>query len=95
MQNISIRKASELPDSVKVAVEALLGRALQAGEEVSVRAFPPHDAPSGKERATLARGLKARMDRTAQPVKGLPDGELEDILDEAMKHVRPAYRRRP
>jgi hypothetical protein len=36
MQNVSIQKASELPHSVKSALEQLLGRPIAADEERSV-----------------------------------------------------------
>jgi hypothetical protein len=41
MQNVSIQKASELPQPLKSAVEQLLGRPIGADEEVSIVAVPP------------------------------------------------------
>ena len=92
MQDIAIHKVRDLSEPVKAAVESLLGRTLQADEEVSVRAFPPHPAPAAEERAAVLRRLEERIDRTAENVKDVSDEELEEVLDEAMKHVRPSYR---
>jgi hypothetical protein len=45
--NVSIQKASELPLRLKSAVEQLLGRPIDADEEVSIGAVPPQQiAPS-------------------------------------------------
>jgi hypothetical protein len=41
MHNVSIQKASELPPPLKSAVEQLLGRPIDADEEVSIAAVPP------------------------------------------------------
>ena len=92
MPNISIHKARELPQDVKLVLETLLARAIEPDEEVSVRAYPPHRAPVDEIRQALVRRLEDRINRTAEQVKGVPDDELEAILDEAMDHVRP---RRP
>lgn len=94
MRSISIHKARELPGSVRAAVEILLGRALEADEEVSVRAFPQHEAPSGEERAAFARGLQERMSKTAERVRDVPEEQLDQTHDEALKHVHPTYGKR-
>lgn len=94
MQNISIHKAGQLPENVKSAVEHLLGRPVDADEEVSVMAFRPHNAPPRAARRKIAHSLKAHMDKMAARVKGVPEEEIDEILDEAMRSVRPSYRRR-
>jgi len=94
MQNISIQKASQLPEEVKSAVEHLLGRPIDADEEVSVMAFRAHDAPAKRARQKIARNLQAHMDKMTSRVKGVPEKEIDNILDEAMRSVRPGYTRR-
>jgi len=45
MRNVSSQKASDLLQGVKSAVEQLLGRPIDADEEVSVVAVPPQQIP--------------------------------------------------
>jgi hypothetical protein len=45
------------------------------------------------EREELTRQLERQMDEMTARVKGVPEEELDEILDEAMRHVRPSYRR--
>ena len=91
MQNISIQKASQLPPEAKRAVERLLGRPLEAEEEVSVMALLPHEAPMGEEKAAIARRLAERIKTTAERARGVPEEVQEEIIDEAVKrvHSRP------
>ncbi len=91
MQNVCIQKASQLPEDVKSAVEHLLGRPIDADEEVSVMAFRPHNALPRRARQKTARKLQAHMDKMAERVKGVSEEEIDDILDEAMRSVRPGY----
>jgi hypothetical protein len=92
MQNVSIQKAEELSAVVKSALESLLGRPLEADEEVSVMAFRPHEALQGPARDQLAQRLKEQMDAMADRAKDAPDDELDEILDDAMRSARPPYR---
>jgi hypothetical protein len=91
MQNVSIQKAEDLSAAVKSALESLLGRPLEADEEVSVMAFRPHEAPQGPVRDQLARQLNEQMDAMADRAKEAPDDELDEILDDAMRSARPGY----
>ncbi len=92
MGDSSLRWARDLPVPVKAAIESLLGRSLQDDEQVSVRAFPRHEAPRGEARALAARHLKEHLDKMAAKVKNVPEEEMEAAINEAMDHVRP---RRP
>jgi hypothetical protein len=92
MQNVSIQKAEDLSVAVKSALESLLGRPLEADEEVSVMAFRPHEAPQGPVREQLTQGLNAQMDAMAERAKDAFDDELEEILDDTMRSARPTYR---
>ncbi len=77
---------------MKPALELLLGRSLEADEEISVMAFRPHEAPQGPARKQLAQQLKDQMDAMAQRAADASDEELDEILDEGMRSVRPGYR---
>lgn len=88
MQNVSIQKASELPPAVKSAVEQLLGRPIAPDEEISVAAVPPRSVPPSESRAAVARNLEALLDRRADKVNGLPEEEIDAVIDDAIRAVR-------
>jgi len=88
MQNVSIQKASELPQGVKSAVEQLLGRSIGADEEVSIVAVPPQQVPPSEDRAVVAQKLEAFLARRAEKVRDVSDEEIDAAVDEAVDHVR-------
>ena len=92
MQNVSIQKAEDLSQAVKSALESLLGRALEADEEISIMAYRPHEAPQGPVRDQLAQKPQPTIDEMAERVKDASDDELDEILDEGMRSARPGYR---
>jgi hypothetical protein len=91
MSNVLIHKASDLKAETRVALEAELGRSLQDDEEVSIMAFLPHAAPSGGAHTEAARKNFNLID---QKLKGVPEQEVQEALDEAIRDVRPGYRER-
>jgi hypothetical protein len=88
MQNISIQKASELPDAVKSAVEQLLGRSIAPDEEISIAAVPPQRVSPSEDRATVARNLEAFLNRRAAKVDGVPEEQIDAAIDDALHRVR-------
>ena len=52
----------------------------------------PHPAPTGNANKQAARQLKKQLDLLSERAEETPLAELEDALDEAMRHVRPGYR---
>jgi hypothetical protein len=88
MQNVSIQKASELPPRVKSAVEQLLGRPIDADEEISVVAVPPQQVPPWENRAAVAQDLEAFLNRRAEKTRDVSDQEIDAAVDEAVDHVR-------
>ncbi len=88
MQNVSIQKASELPDGVKSAIEQLLGRPILADEEISIAAIPPRQIPASDSRAAVAQKLEAFLNRRAAKVDGVADKELDSAVEDALEHVR-------
>jgi len=91
MHNATINWARELSARVKAAIESLLGRSLQDDEQVSVRAFPRHEAPQGAARRKAARRLEEHLDRMAGRVKDVSQKEMEAAIDEALEHARPKH----
>jgi hypothetical protein len=88
MQNVSIHKAGHLPETVKSAVEQLLGRSIAADEEISVVAVPPRQVPPSQNRTAVARNLEAFLNRRAAKVRDVPEEEIDAVVDEAVDHVR-------
>ena len=88
MQNVSIQRASELPQVVKSAVEQLLGRSIAPDEEISVAAVAPQRVPPSEGRAAVARNLEAFLNRRADKVNGLPEEEIDAAIDETLHAVR-------
>ena len=86
-----IRNAKDLSPDQKAAIESLLGRRVLEDEAISVRAIEP-PALSGERKRELAEQLKtyfAEVDARRKP--GSPE-EADDIINEAMRSVRPGYR---
>lgn len=92
MHNVSIQKASELPQGVKSALEQLLGRAIDADEEVSIAAVPRQQISPSHSRAAVAEKLEAFLNRRAAKVRDVSDEELDAAVDEAVDHVRHSRR---
>jgi hypothetical protein len=88
MQNISVHKASELPPGVKSAVEQLLGRPIEADEEVSVSATPSQQIRPSQSRASGAANLEAFLNRRAAKIEHISDAELDAAVDEVVDDVR-------
>jgi len=91
-----LHRVKDLSPEQKLAVEALLGRAVSNDEAVSVRAIVPAaiipSKLSQEERAEALRRLDryfARVDARRKPVS---QEEEEAIFMEAMRSVRPHYR---
>ena len=86
-----ICNAKDLSPDQKAAIEELLGRRVQEGEAVSIRAFEPAAVPHQRklEIADELRKYFAEVDASRKPVS---EEEAEDIITEAMRSVRPGYR---
>ena len=88
MHNVSVQKGSELPPRVKSAVEQLLGRPIDADEEVSIAAVPPLQVPPSQNRSAVAQSLEAFLNRRAVKTQDVSDQEIDAAIDEAADHVR-------
>ena len=93
MQQSSLHSAKRLSLLVRSALdEQLLGRALDDDEAISVRAYQPHEAPSLAQQRALAGELRQYFAQIDPTRKDIPECEQEEILDEAIRSVRPGYR---
>jgi hypothetical protein len=91
-----LHRVKDLSPEQKLAVEALLGRAVSNEEAVSVRTIVPAaiipSQLSQEERAEALRRLDryfAKVDARRKPVS---EQEEEAMFMEAMQSVRPNYR---
>ena len=88
-----IRHVKDLSHDQRVAMEAILGRALDEREALSIRPVSVvRDAPSSERKREVAEQLRsyfARLD--AEPPQGSPK-ELDEAIDEALSHARPSYK---
>lgn len=88
-----IHKAQDLSLDQKAAIESLLGRRIFEDEAISIRAIEP-PALSNERKQELIEQLKkyfAEVDARRKPGS---QEEAEDIINGAMKSVRPGYRPR-
>jgi hypothetical protein len=92
MQNVRIRKAGDLSESVKPALESLPGGTLEADEEISIMVYRPHDLLRDPTRDRLVQSLNEQMNALAGRVNDASDDELDEMLDAAMRSARPGYR---
>ena len=92
MQQSSLHSARRLSPPVRSALEQLLGRALSDDETISVRVYQPHEAPSPEQQRAIAGELRHYFAKIDEKTKDIPASEQEEILDEAIRAVRPGYR---
>jgi len=92
MQQSSLHKARTLSATVRSVLEQLLGRALSDNEAISVRAYQPHEAPSPEQQRAIAEELRQYFAKIDERTKDIPESEQEEIVDEAIRSVRPGYR---
>jgi hypothetical protein len=86
-----IHNAKDLSPDQKVAIESLLGRRIVDDEAISVCAIRPPAVPDDQKKEAVAQLEQyfSKVDARRQPISS---EEAEDIIDEAMKSVRPSYR---
>jgi hypothetical protein len=92
MQQSALHSARGLSPDVRNAVETLLGRTLKDDEAVSVRAYQPHEAPAAEQQRSAVRGLEQYFSKIDERLKDVPEDQLDEIIDEAIRSVRPGYR---
>jgi len=92
MQQSSLHKVRTLAATVRSVLEQLLGRALSDNEAISVRAYQPHEAPLTEQQRAIAEELRRYFAKIDERTKDIPESEQEEIVDEAIRSVRPGYR---
>ncbi len=94
MPDVLVHKARELKPQTRAAIEAELGRALRDDEEVSIAASAVEETSTGGSRPAALRRLEAHYARMDEKTKDIPEEEIEQILLEAIRSVRPGYEER-
>ena len=83
------RNVSEIPPAERQAIEALLGRSLDADQQVFILAYTPGAAPSKAVRDAARASLQqtfAKIDEYAK-AHGVTPEEAEAALDEATEYL--------
>jgi hypothetical protein len=88
MQTISVRRANELGNAARSAVESLLGRKVADEEQVTVMAYPAPPAEDEPGRKAAVRDLINDLDSMAASASHIPDEEMDALIDEAIRHAR-------
>jgi hypothetical protein len=57
-----------------------------------MRAYQPHEAPSPEQQRAIADELRRYFAKIDERTKDIPESEQEEILDEAIRSVRPGHR---
>jgi len=88
MQTISVRRANELGNAARSAVESLLGRKVADEEHITVMAYPTEPAEGEPDHKAAVRDLIDDLDTMAASASHVPDEEMDALIDEAIRHVR-------
>ena len=88
MQTISVHRAMELGVAARSAVESLLGRKVADEEHVTVMAYPAQTPESEPDRKAAVRELIEDLDSMAASASHIPEEEMDQLIDEAIRHVR-------
>ena len=89
MPNMAIQRVADLDPFARDWVQRLLGRPLTDNEEVTVLVSAPHPAPAGIGRKAALDRIERVLDRAAENMREVPEGQFEAVVDEAMASVRP------
>jgi hypothetical protein len=88
MQTISVRRANELGNAARSAIESLLGRKVADEEHVTVMAYPAQAAENEPDRKAAVRDLVEDLDSLAASARHIPEKEMDALIEEAIQHVR-------
>lgn len=91
METMTERSVNDIPALERQAIEALLGRSLDADRQVFIMAYTPNAAPSKAACDAARSSLRqtfAKIDEHAK-AHGITPEEADAALDEAIEQVRP------
>jgi hypothetical protein len=92
MPDHSVHKVGDLPGDERRLVERWLGRPISHDETISVNAYRPHTAPTGKEREILWQEIIAQAREVGSRVQDAHEDasekDVDDLIDEAFAATR-------
>ncbi len=91
MLDSSLHSAKTLSAPVKSALEELLGRPLAESETISVKTYKT-DSAAPEQRAEAITRIQGFYDRLGDGMSSLSEVEQEELMEEAMRTVRPGYK---
>ena len=94
MPDALVHKARELRPETRAAIEAEFGRPLHDDEEISIAARRAGESSTEASRKAALRRLEAHYASMDEKTKDIPENEIEEILLEAIRSVRPHYEER-
>ena len=86
-----IHKAKDLSPDQRAAIESLLGRRILEDETISVRVIESPSLSDERKRELVEQLKKYFAEVDARRKPGSSE-EAEEIINDAMKSVRPGYR---
>ena len=86
-----IHRAKDLSPDQRAAIESLLGRRVLEDEAISIRTIAP-PALSDERKQELVEQLKSYFAKVVAGRKPGSPEEAEDVINEAIRSVRPNYR---
>lgn len=86
-----IHKAKDLSPDQRATIESLLGRRILEDEAISIRAIEPPTLSEGRRQELLEQLQRYFAEVDARRQAGSPE-EAEEVINEALKSVRPGYR---
>jgi hypothetical protein len=90
-----IHKAKNLSREQRIAIEALIGRAIAEQEDISVRALPLSPELPPERRREIVDALEAHFAKVDSQRRSMPAVEVDDLINEALRTTRPNYRPAP
>ena len=90
MDNVKLLETN-LDDEGRATVGRLFGCRIEPTENVVLLVFHPHAAPEGSDRTAAWDRLTQSLNAIGEQARHLGDEQADQLLNEAMKHARPAF----
>ena len=92
MDNVKLLETT-LDDEGRATVGRLFGCQIEPTENVVLLVVQAHEAPPGNVRSVAWNRLTQSLDAIGEQTRHLADDQVDNLVDDAMRHVRPAYER--
>jgi len=92
MDNVKLLETT-LDDEGRATLGRLFGCQIEPTENVVLLVVHAHEAPQGKVRSAAWNRLTQSLDAMGDQTRHLADDQVDNLVDDAMRHVRPSYER--